>query len=100
LSFAFARLWHVFNMREPGSDWLRNPIVRSPYTWGALAAGVALLIAALYVPIVAQALNTVEPGPTGWLLVAVGSLVPLLVGQALKGRLWRGLPSSQSHPAR
>jgi Ca2+-transporting ATPase len=98
LSFAFARLWHVFNMRDPGSGWLRNPIASSPYTWGAIAAGIGMLIAALYVPIVAEALNTVEPGPTGWLLVAVGSLVPLLVGQASKSRTWQSLLSKGPHP--
>ena len=98
LSFAFARLWHVFNMRDPGSSWLRNPIASSLYTWGAIAAGIGMLIAALYVPIVAEALNTVEPGPTGWLLVAVGSLVPLLVGQASKSRTWQSLLSKGPHP--
>jgi P-type Ca2+ transporter type 2C len=84
LTFAFARLWHVFNMRDPGSNLVRNTVTMNPYVWGALAIGVALLAAALYVPLLSQVLRTVEPGATGWLLIAIGSLVPLPIGQLMK----------------
>ncbi len=86
LTFAFARLWHVFNMRDPGSNLLRNTVTTNPWAWAAIAAGALMLFAALYLPLLARVLNTVEPGPQGWLLVALGSLLPLVVGQALKGR--------------
>jgi P-type Ca2+ transporter type 2C len=91
LTFAFARLWHVFNMRDPGSDLLRNTVTTNPWAWAAIAAGALMLFAALYLPLLARVLSTVEPGPQGWALVALGSLLPLLVGQALKGRRPRRL---------
>jgi P-type Ca2+ transporter type 2C len=38
-----------------------------------------------------QVLKTVEPGATGWLLIALGSLVPLLIGQLIKVKRLRAL---------
>jgi len=52
---------------------------------------VALLLAALYVPYVSDALQTVDPGPDGWLLIVIGSVVPLIVGQLTKLRVARRL---------
>ena len=48
---------------------------------------------ALYLLRLTRILSTVEPGPQGWLLAALGSLLPLLVGQALKAREARRLLS-------
>jgi len=86
VTFALARLWHVFNMRDAGSNLLRNTVTTNIWVWGAILVGVLLILAALYVPVLAEVLNTVEPGPDGWLLIALGSLVPLVVGQLLKLR--------------
>ena len=89
ISFALARLWHVFNMRDPGSHLLRNTVTTNPWVWAAIAAGVLLVGAALYVPILAGVLRTVDPGPDGWLLIAVASLAPLVIGQLFKLRVLR-----------
>ena len=88
LSFGFARLWHVFNMRDPGGALLRNEVTRNPWVWGALAIGIVLLLAAAWLPPLAAVLGTVPPGPEGWALIAAGSLAPLVLGQLVK--LWRG----------
>ncbi|WP_101067707.1 cation-translocating P-type ATPase [Roseovarius salinarum] len=84
LTFGFARLWHVFNMRDAAAGLVRNEVTLNPWVWGALAIGVALLLAAAYMPGLAQVLDTVPPGPESWALIAAGSLAPLVVGQALK----------------
>jgi Ca2+-transporting ATPase len=84
LTLAFAQLWHVFNMRENGSSVLRNEVTRNPYVWGALILCVGLLIAAVYLPGLASLLKTVDPGPTGWTLVILASLIPLVIGQSWK----------------
>jgi Ca2+-transporting ATPase len=86
VTFALARLWHVFNMRDPGTHPLRNTVTTNVWAWGAILVGILLVLAALYVPLLAEVLETVDPGPDGWFLIAVGSLVPLVVGQLLKHR--------------
>jgi Ca2+-transporting ATPase len=43
LTLALAQLWHVFNMRPEGSGLLRNPVIRNPWVWGALALCVPLV---------------------------------------------------------
>jgi Ca2+-transporting ATPase len=87
LSLAFAQLWHVFNMRSPGSRLGRDDVTRNPFIWGALLFCSALLLAAVGVPALNVALDLENPGARGWALALGASLLPLLVGQA--ARLWR-----------
>lgn len=84
LTLAFARIWHVFNMRDRGCGILRNDVTRNPFVWAALALCVGMLISAVYLPVVSKALRLVEPGAEGWALIIGGSMVPWLVGQFLK----------------
>jgi Ca2+-transporting ATPase len=86
VTFSLARLWHVFNMRDAGSHLLRNTVTTNIWVWGAVLVGVLLILAALYVPILKDVLKTVDPGLDGWLLIALGSTLPLVVGQLFK--LW------------
>lgn len=90
LTIAFSRLWHVFNMRELGSGIINNEITRNPYVWGAIVLSAGLLVGAVYLPVLSDVLQTVPPGLTGWLVVLVMSLVPLLLGQIalLIGSRW------------
>ena len=85
LVLAFAQLWHVFNFRERGTTLFRNDVVRNPYVWGALGLCVVLLLAAVYLPGLSNVLKLTHPGSQGWLLVIGFSLVPLAVGQLMKG---------------
>jgi Ca2+-transporting ATPase len=86
LTLAFARLWHVFNMRDPDSALLRNDVSRNPFVWGALALCAALLLAAVYLPGLSLVLKLVDPGTGGWSLILGMSLLPLLIGQLVKLR--------------
>lgn len=81
LTLAFAQLWHVFNMRRPGSGFFSNEITRNPYVWGALAVCTLLLIGAAYVPGLATVLRVEAPDATGWALILGASLVPLAGGE-------------------
>ena len=83
LTLAFAQLWHVFNMREPGSHLLRNAITQNPYVWGALVLCTGLLLAAVYVPGLNDVLSVVDPGLGGWALVFIFSVIPLVIGQII-----------------
>jgi Ca2+-transporting ATPase len=86
LTLAFARLWHVLNMRDPDSALLRNDVSRNPFVWGALALCTVLLLAAVYLPGLSLVLKLVDPGAGGWSLILGMSLLPLLVGQLVKLR--------------
>lgn len=92
LTFGFARLWHVFNMRSASSGLLDNPIVRNRWAWIAIGVGTALLVAAVYLPLLGAVLGTVDPGGEGWLAVIVFSLIPVAVVQPMKRwrLLWEG----------
>jgi Ca2+-transporting ATPase len=84
LTLSFARLWHVFNMRQHGSRLILNEITRNSFIWMALAACIGLLLAAVYLPDLAEVLKLADPGAKGWFLILAMSLVPLLIGQAAK----------------
>ncbi len=84
LSLAFAQLWHVFNMRDLGSDFIENDIFQNPYVWGAVVLCVFLLLAAVYLPPLASVLRLVHPGLSGWGLVLGLSVIPWILGQIYK----------------
>ncbi|MFO7812781.1 MAG: cation-transporting P-type ATPase [Pelovirga sp.] len=88
-TLVLARLWHVFNMRDPASPLLRNEITSNPHIWGAIGIGLGLLLSAIYLPVLSNILDLVAPSPREWLLILAASLVPLVVGQIVKlrGRL-------------
>lgn len=85
-SLVLARLWHVFNMRDPASPLFRNEITTNPYIWGAIGIGLGLLLFAIYLPGLSNILGLVAPDTQEWLLILTASLIPLLVGQAVKLR--------------
>jgi Ca2+-transporting ATPase len=84
LTLAFARLWHVFNMRARGTSLLRNPITTNPFIWGALMLCTVLLLSGTYVPGLSLVLDMVDPGTDGWMLIIGFSLIPLILGQIAK----------------
>ncbi len=83
LTLAFAQLWHVFDMRDPGSRFLHNDVTLNKYVWGALGLCVGLLLLAVYVPLLADLLSVVNPGANGWGVIIGMSLIPWAVGQTL-----------------
>jgi len=84
LTLAFAQLWHVFDMRDPGSNFLRNDVTENGYVWGALALCIGLLLSAVYIPGLADVLSVVDPSVKGWGLVIGMSFIPWGTGQVLK----------------
>ena len=81
LSLAFAQLLHVFNMREPNEPAICNAVTRNPWVWMALGLCAALLFASVRLPEFAVLLAVPEPDARGWVVVAVASLLPLVIGQ-------------------
>jgi len=58
LTLGFSRLWHVFNVRDQKSGFLRNEITENPYVWEALVFCSALLLVAVYVPGLSDVLDS------------------------------------------
>jgi Ca2+-transporting ATPase len=88
LTLGFARLWHVFNMRDSGSSLFLNEITGNPFIWTALVLCVVLLLSTIVLNPLAEILDVTNPGLEGWLLILGMSLVPLVIGQlyiAIKG---------------
>jgi len=89
LTLAFARLWHVFNMREKGTRMVRNDVVRNPFVWGALGLCSILLLAGAYLPGLSLVLGLEAPDAASWGLILGMSLAPLAILQLQKGRASR-----------
>ena len=87
LTVSLARLWHVFNMRDPRSGFISNEISRNRYVWIALAICIALLAAAAFIPGLSAVLSVSLPDATGWGIIFGCSLLPLILGQLYK--LWQ-----------
>lgn len=85
LTLALGQLWNVFNVRAPDAPLLRNDVMRNPFVWGALALCVALVAAAIYVPLVSSVLRLPNPGRDGLTLAALASFAPLAFGQIILG---------------
>lgn len=79
LTIALAQLFHVFNMRSPGSGLFRNDVTRNPWVWGALAICIGLLLLAVYLPPVAEVLKLHAPSATAWMVILALSVVPVLL---------------------
>jgi Ca2+-transporting ATPase len=89
LTLAFAQLWHIFNMRDHGSDLFRNDITRNPYIWIALAFCSGLLLTAVYLPGLRGVLHVAKPSEAGWCLIIGMSLIPLIIGQLSRSIKWK-----------
>lgn len=84
LTLAFGKLWFVFNLRGAGTKFLSNEIIENRYVAGSILLCIVLLLAAVYLPGLSDVLDTRNPGQSGWLLLLGMSLVPFVVGQAIK----------------
>jgi Ca2+-transporting ATPase len=87
LTLAFARLWHVFNMRNRNTHLFNNEVTKNPFVWAALALCIGLLLMALYISPLSSVLKLVMPSKDGWVLILVASAIPLVIGQVVKQML-------------
>ena len=83
-TLALAQVWHVFNMREDPRRALDNEITRNIWIWVAIGICVALILMAVYTPLLSGLLELSDPGSRGWLLIIVASLLPLLFGPVVQ----------------
>jgi Ca2+-transporting ATPase len=74
-------------MRDAGSHLFRNEITQNRFVWLALLLCTGLILLTVYVPLLSQVLQVVDPGLQGWELILGMSFIPLLIGQIWK--LWQ-----------
>lgn len=84
LSLALGQVWHVFNMRDPGSSLVNNQVTRNRWIWAATIFCTALLALAVAIPPVRQILSIELLDATGWMIVVAAGLAPMLLGQVGK----------------
>lgn len=83
-SLAFAQLLHVFNMREADENILNNQVTRNKYIWMALALCFSVLVAAYFIPQIANVLSFQELELRIWGLIVITSVLPLIIIQIIK----------------
>ncbi len=81
IGLALGQIWHVFNMREPGTPLVRNQLTRNPWVWAATVGCTLLVLLAVALPPLRLVLQVAVPSPAGWLLAVAAGGVPLLAGQ-------------------
>ncbi|MCG2587319.1 cation-translocating P-type ATPase [Rhodohalobacter sulfatireducens] len=84
LTLAFAQLWHVFNMRGDRSSIVDNTIINNRFVWGAIVLSAGLILAAVYIPSLANVLSIHPPAFNGWAVVLIFSLVPIVAGELIR----------------
>jgi len=84
LTLALGQLWHVFNMRSRRADFLKNQIVQNPFVWAALVICLGLIAMATFWPLFADVLNIRPPDQSGWVVIMIASLLPLILAQLAK----------------
>lgn len=94
-TLALAQVWHVFNMRSNMSQIFDNEITRNLWVWAAVILCIILILAAVYIPVLATVLQLEHPGPEGWLLIVSMSLIPLATAPLVRllTRLRRPIPA-------
>jgi Ca2+-transporting ATPase len=91
MTLALGQLFHVFNARSPEPILFTRRFLRNRWVWGAVALTVALQLAAVYVPLLRDVLDTRALDLGDWALVAVASVLPLAAGQ-----LWKISPARRA----
>ena len=84
MTLAVAQLLHVFDMGAPGGRFLRDDVARNRWVWAALALCAVLLALAVGFAPLADILSLRDPGAAGWLVVAVGAVLPVVTIQAAR----------------
>lgn len=78
-------------MRDWGSKFIDNDVMKNPYVWGATALCLGLILIAVFIPPLAHVLSVKFPQGMDWLMIVGASLIPLLVLQIVKSIQFPGL---------
>jgi len=82
--FFLAQLWHVFDMREDSENFFKNQVTGNKYIWWALGLCLFFLAMAYTIPGLRNLLSIEVIEPKTWLLIVIGSIMPILTIQLIK----------------
>ena len=98
MTLALAQVVHAFNARSRLQSAFTR-IFSNGWLWAAVTACVGLQLAAVYVPWLRRVLRTTPLTLTDWGLIALASVVPVVVVEAVKA-VRRTRQGGQRHPRR
>ncbi len=84
LTLAFAQLFHPFNLIKREENLFQNGIVRNLHLWGAIVFCSILLVLASTINPFNTLLELSFPSQEIWILIAIGSLIPVPLIHFLK----------------
>lgn len=84
LSLAFAQFLHVLNMRSGREPLLNNQVTRNKYVWMAVIFCTAVVLAAYFIPVVAEVLDLQPLQARHWILIAMAGILPTFIIQVIK----------------
>ncbi len=89
MTLALAQVFHVFNARSQRRSAFDRRIFTNRWLWFAVLSCVLLQLSAVYLPFLRTVLRTSPLSLSDWSLVAVASLSPIVVVEAVKLLQWR-----------
>jgi Ca2+-transporting ATPase len=84
MTLAFAQTFHLANARRDGPLFAKGNLLSNKWAFAAVALVTVLQVAAAHLPPLAHELGTVPLSVRDWIVVLALSLVPAVVGQAIK----------------
>jgi P-type Ca2+ transporter type 2C len=81
MTLALAQLFHLGNARARGPVTHRKRMFANPWAVASIPVVIALQLAAVYWPPLAEVLQTVPLSPLDWVVISALSLLPAVVGQ-------------------
>jgi len=84
MTLALAQVFHAFNVRSLHRSAFDARLFTNGWLWGAVVVCLLLQVAAVYVPFVQTALQTVRLSGTDWGVIAACSLLPVAIVELVK----------------
>ena len=84
ITLAFAELWRSLSNRSERLAWWRMPLMGNPQLILAIVSSAAVLLAVLYIPVLADTFQVVRPNLRLWGLASICSLLPMLGAELAK----------------
>lgn len=84
LTLALAQLLHPLNLIRAKDKFFKNDIINNPHLWAAVVLCIAIITAVFYIPYTNEILALQVLNMEIWILIAIGSIAPVLIIQFLK----------------
>ena len=91
----FCQLFHVFNMGS--GPFFNNEVIKNKYVWFSVTGSIAILIGAIQIPYVREALNVIPMTLNEWMIIVAAAFSSVIIIQAAKSlKLFKHNAQSES----